>query len=322
MKTPAKTPAKKAPVKATVAKKAPAKKVNPSKPAPGFKPSAWWDSASDGRRKAYVLRHPKGDYAKAFAKKFGLKYDDKTGLDEKTIAKVKVKGEKNKLKIDMKEEPKPEAAPAKEETKEASTHTARRVEALRRKKAIHIAGSRLAAHRSKIVSHLRKEDAPVAKQAEHALDDLKEEKPLSPERKKSLHHIAKKMGKMALLALGAVALFTPLAPVALSIGAEYLQQRFGDSFAPKGKDDDDSADVKSKKRSTELDDDEDESGHAQKKAEVPKAEKNVGVKDEKESTSAEGSPTTLEGMYTDMCSWLLKQDPSKLAQKLKKDNNA
>lgn len=85
-------------------------------------------------------------------------------------------------------------------------------------------------------SALKKLDTVVPKEeqkhAEAALEDLQKGQTLEnmqPHKKKMLSKVAKNIGKILVTAAFVGAMFTPLAPAAMQIGAEYLAQRFGGS---------------------------------------------------------------------------------------------
>lgn len=173
-----------------------------------FKPADWWRRASDAKRKSYVERHPRGAYAQRFAKQIGLKYDKEAGIDQKALKKTKVSAKPRKVVTTIKGAD----LNASLEDKLARKFTKYAPSALK-----------------KLDTAVPKEEQ---KHAEAALEDLQKGQTLEnmqPHKKKMLSKVAKNIGKILVTAAFVGAMFTPLAPAAMQIGAEYLAQRFGGS---------------------------------------------------------------------------------------------
>lgn len=282
----AKKPVSKKPAaKATPAKKTVKKADGDKKEKGAFKPSAWWLNASDARKKSYVLRHPKGNYAKLFAKDFKLDYDPKQGLDEKEIARVEVahdpdmpdSGDPAKIKINMDDVPtltdevKEDEKPAEEEPEDKEPEAEKQI--VREANIRSSAAERLKAGAKRVLGKIRDKLGPKAKEAEDALTDLKEGKSVDSKKMGSLGRTAKLMGVAALALLGGVAMFTPLAPVAINLGAEYIAYRFG----------------------------------------------NMSQSHSSDSDEVSELPGNLDEMFADMSKWLSSQDVDALADKLKEN---
>ncbi len=193
-----------------------------------FKPANWWRRASDAERKRYVERHPRGAYAQRFAKQTGLKYDKEAGIDQKALKKTKVSAKPRKVVTTIKGADLNASLEEKLDLTGGSTPKPTMTKQQHRK---------MARKFTKYApSALKKLDTAVPKEeqkhAEAALEDLQKGQTLEnmqPHKKKMLSKVAKNIGKILVTAAFVGAMFTPLAPAAMLIGAEYLAQRFGGS---------------------------------------------------------------------------------------------